>query len=285
MATTISFLIGIIGNVISILMFASPIGTFKRVVKTKSTEDYKGIPYITTLLSTSLWTFYGLMKPGGLLVVTVNAVGSGLQLIYVVLFLIYAPKRKRMQSLKLVAVLNIGFFGVVVAVTLGAFHGDKRLLISGIICAGLTIGMYVSPLSAMRIVIKTQSVEYMPFFLSFFQFLNGGVWAAYSLLVKDIFIGVPNGIGFVLGSIQLILYARYKNKSSTKNLKEEMEEEGSVHLFEGRVEMQDGEGKSEPDERTRNLGKVQSLPNPSRQHNFQGLVKINSLSPNQLRTS
>jgi solute carrier family 50 protein (sugar transporter) len=39
-------------------------------------------------------------------------------------------------------------------------------------------------------VVKTRSVEYMPFFLSFFLFLNGGIWSVYSLLVKDYFIGV-----------------------------------------------------------------------------------------------
>jgi solute carrier family 50 protein (sugar transporter) len=39
-------------------------------------------------------------------------------------------------------------------------------------------------------VVKTRSVEYMPFSLSFFLFLNGGVWRVYSLLVKDYFIGV-----------------------------------------------------------------------------------------------
>jgi solute carrier family 50 protein (sugar transporter) len=39
-------------------------------------------------------------------------------------------------------------------------------------------------------VVKTKSVEYMPFFLSFFLFLNGGIWSVYSLLVKDFFIGV-----------------------------------------------------------------------------------------------
>ncbi|GJS59722.1 uncharacterized mitochondrial protein-like protein [Tanacetum coccineum] len=275
MAATISFILGIIGNVISILMFASPIGTFKHVVKNKSTEDYKGIPYITTLLSTSLWTFYGLMKPGGLLVVTVNAVGSIFQLIYVIIFLIYAPEHKRKQSLKLVAALNIGFFGGVVAVTLGAFHGSERLLISGIICSGLTIGMYASPLSAMKTVIKTQSVEYMPFFLSFFQFLNGGIWATYALLVRDIFIGVPNGIGFVLGSAQLIIYAMYKNKSSSQKSKEEMEEEGSAHLFEAKTEMQEVDDELAPNETSRNLAKVQSLPIPSRQHSLQRLAKIN----------
>ena len=41
-----------------------------------------------------------------------------------------------------------------------------------------------------RTVVKTRSVEYMPFSLSFFLFLNGGVWSVYSVLVKDYFIGV-----------------------------------------------------------------------------------------------
>lgn len=39
-------------------------------------------------------------------------------------------------------------------------------------------------------VVTTKSVEYMPFMLSFFFFLNGGIWAFYALLVGDIFLGV-----------------------------------------------------------------------------------------------
>ncbi|URD93759.1 Sugar efflux transporter for intercellular exchange [Musa troglodytarum] len=94
----VSFFVGILGNVISILVFASPIGTFRRIVKTKSTESFKVLPYITTLLSTSLWTFYGLLKPGGLLVVTVNGVGTVLQAIYIILFLINAPNDTRAKA-------------------------------------------------------------------------------------------------------------------------------------------------------------------------------------------
>lgn len=37
---------------------------------------------------------------------------------------------------------------------------------------------------------QTKSVEFMPFSLSFFLFLNGGVWSGYALLVKDYYIGV-----------------------------------------------------------------------------------------------
>lgn len=43
-----------------------------------------------------------------------------------------------------------------------------------------------------RMVIKTKSVEFMPFFLSFFLFLNGGVWSVYAVLVTDFFIGVSS---------------------------------------------------------------------------------------------
>ncbi|KAK2965877.1 hypothetical protein RJ640_024719, partial [Escallonia rubra] len=286
---SLSFIIGIIGclistfnsagNVISILMFTSPIGTFRRVVKKKSTEDYKGLPYIITLLSTSLWTFYGLLKPDGLLVVTVNGAGAALQFIYVTLFLIYAPRDTKVKSMKLVALLNMGFLGSVIAVTLLAFHGSLRLTFVGVICAGLTIGMYASPLSAMRTVIKTESVEYMPFFLSFFQFLNGGVWSAYAVLIKDFYIGVstqvPNGIGFVLGAAQLTLYALYKNKSVPSKSKEATEEEGSAHL----VEMQGVDEDDEARTKRRSLNKGRSLPIPSRQHSFQQMMKTISLSP------
>lgn len=55
----------------------------------------------------------------------------------------------QIKSLKLAAILNIGFFGSVIIITLLAFHGGVKLTFVGVICAGLTIGMYASPLSAM----------------------------------------------------------------------------------------------------------------------------------------
>ncbi|GMI79347.1 hypothetical protein HRI_001604000 [Hibiscus trionum] len=282
-AASLSFIIGIIGNVISILVFASPIKTFWWVIKKKSTQNYKGVPYITTLLSTSLWTFYGIINPDGLLVMTVNGAGAIFQLTYVILFLIYAPKDKKVKTAKLVAVLDVGFLGAVIAVTLLAIHGNMRLTFVGILCAALTIGMYASPLSAMRTVVRTKSVEYMPFLLSFFLFLNAGVWSAYAVLVKDIYIGVPNAIGFILGSAQLILYVMYKNKSVPSKPDEAMEEEGSAHLMKGGIQMHS----LEENLNNRSLNKGKSLPKPyiDRQYSFQKIIKTLSLSPYELQSS
>jgi solute carrier family 50 protein (sugar transporter) len=64
--------------------------TFWRIVKSKSTEEFEPAPYVLTLLNTLLWLYYGVTKPDGLLVATVNGFGAVMQTIYVVLFLVYA---------------------------------------------------------------------------------------------------------------------------------------------------------------------------------------------------
>lgn len=254
-------------------------------MKRKSTENYKGAPYITTLLSTSLWTFYGILKPD-ILVVTVNGAGAIFQLTYVTLFLMYAPKDKKIKTAKLVAILNAGFLGVVIAITLLAMHGSLQTTFVGVLCAALTIGMYAAPLSAMKRVIRTRSVQYMPFFLSFFLFLNGGVWSVYAVLVKDYYIGVPNVVGFVLGSAQLILYMIYRNKPAAM-----IEEKGPVHTEAkgGAVEMPargDNDEEAAGNLKSRSLaeGKTKSLPKPSveRQHSLQKLTKTLSIGAYEL---
>lgn len=76
--------------------------------------------------------------------------------------------------------------------------------------------MYASPLSVMRLVIKTKSVEFMPFFLSLFVFLCGTSWFIFGLLGHDPFVAIPNGFGCGLGAVQLILYAIYRNCNKTR---------------------------------------------------------------------
>lgn len=266
-------------------------------MKKKSTESYKGVPYITTLMSTCLWTFYGVMKPGGLVVATVNGAGAALQFIYVSLYLIYAPKDKKVKTAKLVAILDVGFLGAVIAITLLAMHGNLRLTFVGILCAALTIGMYASPLAVMTTVIRTKSVKYMPFLLSFFLFLNAGVWSVYSVLVKDIYIGVPNAVGFVLGAAQLILYMIYKNKTPLPTKSMDSVKERSAHKVKDGIEMGargDDHDNQEDDleeangKKKRTLRQGKSLPKPTLGKQFsipKILKKTASLGPYDLYSS
>lgn len=71
--------------------------TFWRIVKRGSTEEFESLPYICTLLNSSLWTYYGVMKAGEYLVATVNGFGVVVETTYLVLFLIYAPSKIRVS--------------------------------------------------------------------------------------------------------------------------------------------------------------------------------------------
>ncbi|CAL9111237.1 unnamed protein product [Musa textilis] len=161
-----------------------------------------------------------------------------------------------------------------------------KLLVVGFLCAALTVGMYASPMAAMSTVVKTKSVQYMPFFLSFFLFLNGGVCSIYSVLVRDssVTLQVPNAIGFSQRSWSSTRCTVYRRKKPTAKASElEAEEEGSAHLV-GHVEMQ-GFEESNKASQHKHLNKGSSLPKPSavsRQLSFQKIVKSVSMTPYEL---
>ncbi|KAD4179400.1 hypothetical protein E3N88_27991 [Mikania micrantha] len=193
-------------------------------MKKRSTEEFECVPYICTLLNSSLWTYYGITKPGSYLVATVNGFGVIVEIVYISLFLIYAPPRTRAKTGTLVGIVDVVVFTGTVFLTQFGMEGEMRINVIGFMGAALNIVMYASPLSAMRLVWITKSVEYMPFLLSLFMFLNGAVWTFYAFLVQDWYLGVPNGSGFVLGFAQLALYSIYRTSKPSKSVSGDLDD-------------------------------------------------------------
>ncbi|RYR02176.1 hypothetical protein Ahy_B06g081004 [Arachis hypogaea] len=156
--TTLIFAVGIIGTVLSLLVFASPITTFREVVKKKSTENYKVAPYIATFLCTSLWSFYGGLKPGGFLVAAVNGAGALFHCVYILLFLLYSPQHTKVKTAQYVGVVDVGFLAAVISVTVLGLDGTIQLTVLGMLCSGLTAVMYASPLLAMLLLLSETNI-------------------------------------------------------------------------------------------------------------------------------
>ncbi|KAG9132488.1 hypothetical protein Leryth_008405 [Lithospermum erythrorhizon] len=163
------------------------------------------------------WIFYGLpiVHPDSTLVITINAIGLFLELSYLLIFFIYTHKKYRIH---IVAGLlaEVILLAIVAAPTLKLCHTHAmRSMVVGIVCIVFGVIMYSSPLSIMKKVITTKSVEFMPFWLSVAAFSNGVCWTVYALLQFDLYILISNGLGAVSGAVQLILYAcYYKRKPS-----------------------------------------------------------------------
>ncbi|XP_057862294.2 bidirectional sugar transporter SWEET1 [Cryptomeria japonica] len=217
MENVIHFVFGILGNIFGTLLFLAPAITFYRVIKKGSTEEFSGLPYVTALFNCLLYTWYGLplVTSHNILVSISNGIGAALEITYVTLYLVYAPPKYRTKILVLF-VAELVLFAAIVVISLTLLHHTPRSLFVGVIAATLSVCMYAAPLSIMRTVIQTKSVEFMPFFLSLFVFLCSLSWFIYGIIGRDLFVAVPNGLGTVLGVTQLVLYAIYRKSKPTR---------------------------------------------------------------------
>nr|UJT76398.1 bidirectional sugar transporter SWEET5 [Hemerocallis fulva] len=209
--------VGIVGNAISLGLFLSPLPTFVQIIKQKAVEQFSPVPYLATLLNCLLWFFYGLpiVHLNGMLILTINGAGLLFETVYLSIFLTFAPPNQRLKVIGII-IGELVFVGAVAAVVLNVAHTiPKREMMVGILCVIFGTCMYASPLSVMKLVIETKSVKYMPFTLSLVSFVNGLCWTSYALLKFDLYVLIPNGLGTMLGLIQLIIYAIYFKSTQT----------------------------------------------------------------------
>ncbi|OEL38692.1 Bidirectional sugar transporter SWEET3b [Dichanthelium oligosanthes] len=221
---TVHVAVGILGNAASMLLYAAPILTFRRVIKKGHVEEFSCVPYILALFNCLLYTWYGLpvVSSGweNMTVSTINGLGILLEIAFISIY--------RFALQLVIPVLTLfgltAFFSSFMVQT----HRMRKIFVGSV---GLvaSISMYSSPMFSnvfiavflkmdfselnlylQKQVIMTKSVEFMPFYLSLFSFLSSSLWMIYGLLGKDLFIASPNFIGVPMGILQLVLYCIYR---------------------------------------------------------------------------
>ncbi|CAK9327251.1 unnamed protein product [Citrullus colocynthis] len=215
-----AFTFGLLGNIISFIVFLAPVPTFMRIYKKKSTEGFQSVPYVVALFSAMLWLYYASFNPNETLLITINSVGCLIETLYIAIFIVFAPKQIRVSTLRFVLLLNFGGFCLILLVTHFLVHGSNRVKVVGWICVAFSISVFAAPLTIIRLVIRTKSVEFMPFYLSFFLTLSATSWLLYGVFLKDIYIALPNIPGFMFGLAQMILYLIYKKYETAKEMQQ-----------------------------------------------------------------
>ncbi|GAV66228.1 MtN3_slv domain-containing protein [Cephalotus follicularis] len=207
---------GVMGNAASLLLYTAPMLTFSRVIRKKSTEGFSCIPYIVALLNCLLYTWYGLpvvsCKWENFPVVTINGLGILLEFSFIIIYILFASAGGKMKVAAIIIPVTV-IFCITAIISAFVFHDhhDRKVFV-GSIGLVVSVAMYGSPLVAVKQVILTKSVEFMPFYLSFSSFLASSLWMAYGLLSHDLFLASPNLVGSPLGILQLILYFKYRKR-------------------------------------------------------------------------
>lgn len=88
------------------------------------------------------------MSPNNILVSTINGTGAVIESIYVLIFIVFAPKREKAKILGLFTFV-LAVFSTVALVSVFALHNSARKLFCGLAATIFSIVMYGSPLSIM----------------------------------------------------------------------------------------------------------------------------------------
>ncbi|RLN72002.1 hypothetical protein BBJ28_00007406 [Nothophytophthora sp. Chile5] len=199
----------------SILVRISPWPDFRRVHKAKATGEVVVLPVVVLFVNCYVLVWYGYLSDDIFPLLSTSVFGLVTCLFFLAVFYRWTENRRSVHYICLSAVVIIiivtiyGVLGVVGA-TGQSESGVSSTM--GAISIGTAIGNYGSPLATIRRVVTKKSTASMPFTMSLMNFFNSVCWIVYAVIISDMFVLIPNVVGGVLTSIQLVLYAVYPSK-------------------------------------------------------------------------
>jgi solute carrier family 50 protein (sugar transporter) len=116
---------------------------------------------------------------------------------------------------------------ITVIIVIDIFSVDKSHVrnILGLIGCVLSVAFFAAPLASVVHVFRTCSTECLPFSIIVTNFISSTLWWLYGLLIDDNYVKIPNFLGWLLASFQLLLFAYFPSKTTSGM---------SQHLLDGR---------------------------------------------------
>ncbi|XP_049638287.1 sugar transporter SWEET1 isoform X2 [Suncus etruscus] len=189
----------------TLCMFSSGLSDFRHIWKTRSVEHVQFLPFLTTDINTLSWLSYGALK-GDWTVIVVNAVGTALQTLYVLMYLHFCPRKRTvlLQTVTLLgfSLLAFSYFWLLVP-------EEEQLQQLGLFCCVCTIFMYLSPMAGLAKIIHTKSTQGLSWPLTIASLLSSASWTYYGLHFQDPYITVPNFPGILTSLLRLWLFWKY----------------------------------------------------------------------------
>ncbi|CAD5226550.1 unnamed protein product [Bursaphelenchus xylophilus] len=170
------------------------------IKRRKSTNEISGFPFIMGFLGGSFWLRYGGLRED-MTMITVNCVGVTMMFLYILFFIFYSESKLGISIQLGLVTSAIGAMLVLVEM-----FGMECIDVLGLVCMTFNIVNFGAPLAGMKVVFSKKCCDSMPLPLCTANLLVSSQWCLYGVLVKDIYIIIPNGAGVVLAFFQISLF-------------------------------------------------------------------------------
>jgi len=199
-----------LANVLSTLAMVSgllavliPLRVILRMKRERTTGGAVGSPFFSQAANAFLWLSYGLLS-GDFVIVLANSCGLLLALFYIYVFVQFTAASTRKYF---VGVLGVTLFTLGCVVGMEDAAARNTLGFVGCVINVFALG---SPLEAVPVVLAEKSTRVMPLDLTLGNFTVAFLWTLYGFLLRDdVYIWLPNFLGFLCSLVQLALFAIY----------------------------------------------------------------------------
>jgi len=201
-------LFGWCGAFITTCFFASPIINYIKLFKKKI--QYKDINILIILgnyISSIVWQIYG-YKISCTQLIACYTIGVFISLVWLWIYLIHMGKKAMTLTLIYALVLSILTFALYIA--LAVIIRDKDTL--GEVCFIICSLSYISPTQLLIKVLNKKDYRIIPIISAVISAFGFGSWSIFGLFQLSATIIIPNLVGFIFSSAQIILYRVYKSK-------------------------------------------------------------------------
>lgn len=203
------FLGNVLAYPIALFLFSAQIPICRQMRIERSSDQFTFLPTVLTSGTCFLWLSYG-MYEGNWTVIAVNLLGIAFQVAYAICFCYYASPRQRRNKLLTIAALFVLLAAL--DVPMFALRPDSGRQVLGTITVIINVGMFASPIFAVRTALQSLDTSRVPVALTVASLASSLLWGAWALLVGDTFVFTPNVFGLVLCSAQLIAVAYIRRK-------------------------------------------------------------------------
>lgn len=198
---TLINLISALATIVSIGVSTVPIADVMEIYKTKQTEKFPYMVFISFILNSFCWAAYG-FKINSPAVYASCLYSLPANLIYLIIYIISTKLSTKKKQL-LISFSVFSIFAMYEACVLFNFSKDTYG------STGVIINMFaiLTTVQKVKSAIDLQDYGYIPIRLVIFVLMNSSLWVTYAVLVGwDMYIFAPNFLGVTLSSFQIILY-------------------------------------------------------------------------------
>ena len=206
-------LFGWISAFMTIYFFIVPIAPFYKVIKGKLNYEETPGAYITLVyLNCLCWYVYGdyIYSDQMKLCYLVGIITS---FILIAIYLLYEQKKYTQD-----AILNAV---IIINATLVIYKG-LNIVVDDVdniarICLAISLPIIFYPAYTIYQVIKRKNYKLISYYTSWYSMAVSLCWIIYAVLSDEFYIILPNAFIYILSSIQILLYFKYKNNYPIKD--------------------------------------------------------------------